>query len=90
MKGLNFTVVGSSLGLLLSVSYTLCVLWGLLVPQSLRMYQVWAPLLPGFQWLSLGSFLLGLVESFVYGLYIAAIFVPTYNYLARRTGEPGA
>ncbi len=38
MRGLNFTIVGSLPGLLLSVSYILCVLWGLLVPQSLKTY----------------------------------------------------
>lgn len=27
MKGLNFTIVGSSLGLLLSVNYITCLLW---------------------------------------------------------------
>jgi len=44
--------------------------------------------LPWFAWLSWGSFLLGLVESFLYGIYAAAVFVPAYNWLTRLTGQP--
>lgn len=40
--------------------------------------------LPGFRWLSVGSFLLGLVESFLYGAYAGLVFVPLYNFLLRR------
>jgi hypothetical protein len=39
--------------------------------------------LPGFGWLSVGSFLLGLGESFLYGAYTGLIFVPIYNFLRR-------
>jgi hypothetical protein len=34
--------------------------------------------------LTWGSFLLGLVESFGYGWYVALIFGPLYNYCATR------
>lgn len=46
------------------------------------MYQTWLRLLPGFKWLTWGSFFLGLVESFLYGIYTALIFVPLYNFFS--------
>lgn len=74
--------VGMSLGLFLAITFTLCVGFGLLFPGA-TMYQAWLPLLPGFTWLSLPSFLLGLVEAFAYGWYAAVIVVPLYNLFAR-------
>jgi hypothetical protein len=44
------------------------------------MYQSWMRLLPGFKWLTLGGFIIGLIESFAYGFYIALVFCPLYNY----------
>ena len=38
--------------------------------------------------LAWGGFLLGLIESFLYGAYIGLVFVPIYNFLARRWGVP--
>jgi hypothetical protein len=39
---------------------------------------------PGFRWLTVGSFILGLVESFLYGAYAGLVFVPIYNLVLRR------
>lgn len=82
MKGLSIITVGLSLGTLFAVSYVLCVLFDLIFP-GWAMYQVWQRLLPGFSW-SVGGFLIGLVETVLYGFYIAVIFLPVYNYLHRR------
>ncbi|MFQ5911764.1 MAG: DUF5676 family membrane protein [Nitrospinota bacterium] len=71
--------VGNSVGLFLAVSYILCVGTDLLWPGVFQMYRVWAPLLPGFTWISWGAFFLGLVESFLYGWYVALVFVPIYR-----------
>lgn len=38
--------------------------------------------LRGFQWLTWGSFFLGLAKSYGYGWYFALIWVPLYNYFA--------
>ncbi len=85
MRGpLNLKVVIWSLGLFGAVSFVLCVAYGLLVPEALHMKQLLLILLPGFTWLSLGSFLLGLVESFLYGVYAGLVYVPLYNGLHRR------
>lgn len=75
--------LGMSLGLFLALTFLLCVLFDLVFP-SLAMNQVWAPLLPGFEWISWPSFFLGLVESFAYGWYVALVFGPLYNLFARR------
>ena len=85
MRGpLNLKVVIWSLGLFGAVSFILCVVYGLLVPEALHMKQLLLILLPGFRWLSLGSFALGLVESFLYGVYVGLVYVPLYNGLHRR------
>lgn len=76
-------VFGLSLGLFLVITYVFCVGFDLLFPTQ-TMYQSWLKLLPGFRWLTWSSFLLGLVESFVYGWYVALIFCPLFNFFAAR------
>ncbi len=78
--------LGMSLGLFLAITYVLCVLFDLWFP-GLAMNPVWAPLLPGFTWLTWPSFFLGLVESFAYGWYVALVFGPLYNFFAARVGR---
>tara|TARA_R110002110_G_scaffold90974_1_gene236395 strand:- start:36148 stop:36420 length:273 start_codon:yes stop_codon:yes gene_type:complete len=75
--------VGKSLSLFLVISYVLCVGFGLLAPAQMRMYEAWAPLLPGFEWLTWPGFLIGLVETYLYGWYIALVFVPLYRWSTR-------
>jgi len=82
---LNIRVVSWSFGLFLSFSYILCVLYGLVVPERLHgMSQFLEMVLPAFKWLTFGGFILGLIESFLYGAYIGIVFVPIYNFLSRR------
>ena len=50
------------------------------------MHQFLQFVLPGFTWISVGSAILGLIESFLFGVYFAVIFVPIYNRLNR--GQP--
>ncbi len=52
--------------LIVGLLYLACVTWDLLVPRF-AMNSAWAPLFPGFTWLTGGAFLLGLVESVLYG-----------------------
>lgn len=74
---------GMSLGLFLAITFVLCVAFDLIFPR-MAMYETWLRLLPGFTWLSWRSFLLGLVESFAYGWYVALVFGPLFNYFAAR------
>lgn len=74
---------GMALGTFLAVTYVLCVVFDLVFPGQ-AMYQTWLKLLPGFTWISWPSFLLGLVESFAYGWYVALVFAPLFNLFASR------
>jgi len=75
--------LGMALGTLFALTYLLCVVFDLWLPGE-AMYPVWAPLLPGFSWLTWPSFFLGLVETFIYGWYAALVFGPLYNFFAGR------
>ncbi len=83
---LNIKVVSWSLGIFTAISFILCVIYGLIVPPSLHLTTFLEITLPAFKWLTLGGFLLGLCESFLYGAYVGLVFVPIYNALYRRWG----
>ena len=75
-------------GILAALTFTLDMVAGLLFPDWWVMHRLWEQLLPGFTFLTWGTFFLGLVESFVGGIYLAAVFVLLYNlFLARRSPE---
>lgn len=80
---LPVVATGLSLGSFFALTFVLCVLFDLWFP-ALAMNPAWAPLLPGFTWISWPSFVLGLIEAFAYGWYIALVFGPLYNFFARR------
>ena len=80
---LDWRTVGITLASFFAITYILCVIFGLLFPQW-AMYELWGRLLPGFTWLTVGGFLLGLAASVAYGLYIALLFCPLYNVISRR------
>lgn len=84
MSPLNWKIVTWSLGLFGAVTFLVCVIYGLIVPKALHSVQFLEMVLPGFRWLSFGAFVLGLVESFLYGAYTGLVFVPIYNAVARR------
>ncbi len=79
--------LGMALGTFLGITFVLCVLFDLWFPGQ-AMNSVWAPLLPGFTWISWPSFFLGLAESFAYGWYVALVFGPLFNFFAARFAEP--
>jgi len=84
---LNTRVVTWSLGLFSAVTFLVCVGYGLIVPESLHMTAWLEAVLPGFRWLTVPAFGLGLVEAFLYGVYAGLVFAPIYNSLWRRWGE---
>lgn len=84
---LNTRLITWALGLFTTVSYLLCVIYGLITPESIHMHQFLEIVLPAFEWISFGSFLLGLVESFLWGAYIGLGFPLIYNALHRRWGD---
>ncbi len=86
MGFLDWKVVGFSTGCFLSFTYVLCVLFDLIFP-GYAMYEAWIRLLPGFEWISWWSFFLGLIESFLYGIYIGLVFTPFYNLFNMKFGK---
>ena len=83
---LNIKIVSWSLGIFTAVSFVLCVIYGLIVPESLHNHQFLEAVLPAFKWLTIWGFCLGLLESFIYGVYAGLVFVPIYNFLSRKWG----
>lgn len=81
---MNTKAVALSLGVFAAVSFVVCVLWGLLLPESLHMHGFLELVLPAFKWLSVGSFVVGLVESFLFGVYVGVVYVPISNYFTNR------
>ena len=81
--GISLLAVGHASSLFLAITFSIFVAFDLLFP-SMAMYETWLKLLPGFEWLSWQSFLLGLAESYGYGWYFALIWVPLYNLLVSR------
>lgn len=81
---LNMKVVTWSLGIFSAFSFIVCVFYGLITPQSIHMHNFLEIVLPAFKWLTWWGLILGLVESFLYGVYAGLVFVPVYNFLYGR------
>lgn len=80
---INLRALSITLLIALVASYVLCIAGDLLFGWT--MYQVWAPLLPGFTWpLTFGGFVIGLLWLVGYSLYIAALIALPYNYFVTR------
>jgi len=84
--GLSLSAFGHATSLFLAITFALCVGFDLAFP-SMAMYRRWQALLPGFTWISWSSVLLGLVESYGYGWFVALIWVPLYNVFNARAGR---
>ena len=84
---LNTKLVSWSLGIFTAITFVVCVIYGLVTPQSLHMHTILEQLLPAFKWLTWWGFLLGLIESFLYGIYAGLVFCPIYNWLDQRFGK---
>ena len=86
---ISFRALSVTLLIALVVSYILCIAGDLLF--GWRMYQAWAPLLPGFTWpLTAGGFLIGLLWLLGYSLYAAALLALPYNFLIGSRSAPTA
>ena len=75
------------LGVFFIVSYTICIVGYLLLPGLPVLHEALAIFLPGFRLLSWPSFFLGLIESFLWGWYIAVVFGAIYNFFLRRAAR---
>ena len=77
-------VLGLSLSGFFVVSYGICILGYLIFPSMPVQHAALRIFLPGFELLSWRTFFLGLVESLVWGWYIALLFGNLYNFFLPR------
>ncbi len=83
---LSLVAVGHATSLLFVISFVLCVGFDFLFPEH-AMYEAWQKLLPGFEWISWKSFLMGILEAYGYGWFIALVWTPLYNAFAARQAK---
>ena len=83
---LNLRLITWATALFTTLSFLLCVAFGLVTPESVHMHQFLEAVLPAFEWITVGSVVLGLGESFLWGVYLGGGFALIYNGLYRRWG----
>jgi len=83
---LSMKAIGHATSLFIVISYILCIIFDLIFPQY-TMYQAWQHFLPGFEWLTLKGFTIGLVEAYGYGWFFALIWTPLYNVFLSREAQ---
>jgi len=90
MSKLNFRIVAASLTASAALAYLVCVVFKPIFP-AWAMYtsDSWTVAFPGFSW-TLPGLVIGFVESALYGLLAAVIFVPLYNFFSARFSARGA
>lgn len=84
---LNLKAVSLSLGLLFSVIYAICGLFYAITPKFTMAffdYLFHSGVVLQEKSLTLSGFAIGLVEMFISGAAIGAIFVSIYNYLLEK------
>ena len=84
---LNWRVVTQSLASFTGITFALCVGYGLVVPARFHPSWLLEAILPGFMWLSVGSFVLGLIEAALYGAWAGVLYSAHYNYFFRRAAR---
>jgi hypothetical protein len=84
---LDWKVVTKSLASFAAISFSLCVGYGLVAPAAFHAAWLLEALLPGFKWLSVSSFVLGFIETALYGACAGFLYSALYNFFARRTNR---
>jgi hypothetical protein len=84
---LNVRLTTSATTVFATLSYLLCVGYGLLVPSSANMHQLLEIVLPGFVWISTRALFLGLAWAVAWGVYLGGGFVLVYNALHQWMGS---
>ena len=84
---LSIKRLGLSLSTFFAISYVICIAGYLLLPGFPVQHAALSIFLPGFELLSSQSYFLGLIESFIWGWYIALVLGPLYNFFRRRVAR---
>jgi hypothetical protein len=83
---MNTKKVALSMVTFLTASYLLCVLAGFVLPAEFGMHHLLETVLPGFEWLNLGTFFIGLFASILWGVYLGIGFSVIYNAFNKTNG----
>ncbi len=83
-KTVAIRALGLALSAFLAISYILCIVGYLILPGFPVKHEALSIFLPGFELLSWRTFLIGLLESYAWGWYIAVVFAPLYNFFSAR------
>lgn len=75
---------GFALSLFLAIAFSLCIVFYFLFPEAVNNHAALQMILPDLKMLSWKSYLIGLVQSFAFGWYIAFVFGPIYNFFVIR------
>lgn len=85
-NNLSMKAIGHATSLFLAITFLICVVFDLIFPQH-AMFRVWQDLLPGFEFISWKTFILGLIEAYAYGWFFAVVWVPLYNCFSSSNKE---
>lgn len=80
---LPIRVLGLSLGSFFAVTFLLCIALGLIMPDG-GIHKLWLQFIPGFEWLTWRSVLIGLLWTQIYAWYAAVMFGALFNFFAAR------
>ena len=85
---LNLKTWTAASGCWMAITFSICVLGGVLLPDLTIPHRTLELLLPGFTWISVRSFAIGLAEAFLFGVYAAWLFVSLHNAFGRFWTKP--
>ena len=83
----SIVTLGLSLSVFFAITYVICIVGYLVAPGFPVQHAALSIFLPGFELLTWRSFFLGLVESFIWGWYIALVFGSLYNFFSRHAAR---
>lgn len=87
MKKLDLMQVAFSLAILFAIGFVVCYFWVYkstdpdLVNMHLGMLKI---SFFGYSGMNFASFILGLIQSFIWGILVGVVFVPIYNALGKK------
>jgi Zn-dependent protease with chaperone function len=87
---LNWKVVVPAVASFTGITFVLCVGYGLVAPARFHASWLLGAFLPGFTWLTFGGFVIGVIESTLYGAWAGTLFTTLYNFFARSAEHRAA
>ena len=87
VSSLSIKRLGLSLSTFFAISYVICIMGYLFMPDFPVRHEALSIFLPGFELLSWQSYFLGLIESFAWGWISTQCFAPLYNFFGRRVAH---